>query len=142
MIIPIIVGFTGIGLSTLYTDKSVFSNRILTSIIVIAILGFSFLVSFNQVRGYYTYDKNLIRIAGIIQTLTGPDDKIVTDTMGDTTLLYLSNRRGFPHTTDAIDKLKKYGLKYIVTSNYETVTELKKNRTPVFQSETVHIFPL
>jgi hypothetical protein len=71
------------------------------------------------------YDARLPQIAKLINTFTQPTDTIVTDTEGDTTLLFLADRRGAPSHFRDIPELQKMGYDYFVTSKPEVVKELK-----------------
>ena len=74
--------------------------------------------------------------------MTNPDDKIVTDRTGDTTLLYLANRRGAPSIfRDPID-LKKLGYKYLITSSQDEINIMKPNFEIIFENEKFTLFKL
>jgi len=60
----------------------------------------------------------------IIQTFTKPTDKVVADRMGDTTLLYLSDRRGSPLLYREPEEMKKMGYRYILTDKKEIMEKL------------------
>ncbi|OGK28898.1 hypothetical protein A3D06_02460 [Candidatus Roizmanbacteria bacterium RIFCSPHIGHO2_02_FULL_40_9] len=142
MIIPALVMFCGKGLTVLMAEKKVFTSQIFSAIVILCILAFSWFISYFKVRDYYAFDPNLIRIAGIIKTVTSPGDKIVTDTIGDTTILYLSGRKGYPAVTKDLDEIKKDGLSYFVTMNKSVADEIRKKKNPYFESDAVYIFKL
>jgi len=49
----------------------------------------------------------------------------VTDRSGDTTLLYLSDRKGAPAVYKSIEELTELGYRYLVTSNEGMKEDLK-----------------
>lgn len=100
----------GLGINSLFTNTKTFINPFLCVILIIFILAFAWFFSFYKVRDFYYYPPELPQIAKIIRTLTPPNAKIVTDRMGDTTLLYLIDRKGSPGLNKGLKELKKYGL--------------------------------
>ena len=124
LLLPPIAIFIGLGANTLLKDKNYFSVLISFPVIIV-IFCFSFYFSFYKVRDYYNTPNDLTQIAMVIMKLTHEDDKIVTDRMGDTTLLYLANRRGAPAIYKDPQELKSMGYKYLVTSNRERIEDYK-----------------
>jgi hypothetical protein len=121
-----------------------FITPLFSLILVVAIFLFSFLVSFDHVKNYYNYSNDLVNISQIIKDLTKADDKIITDTVGDTTLLYLSERKGSPAPYNDLPTLKKKGYAYFVTLSNEVAdqVELETNYEIVFQNEKFTLFKL
>ena len=80
----------------------------------------------------------------IIKDLTRKEDKIVTDTIGDTTLLYLSERRGSPAVYADLGVLKNKGYSYFVTLNKELTQQILKetNFSLIFENDKFSIFRL
>ncbi len=111
---------------------------------VAGIVIMSFLFSYFRVKDYYQYPTDMPQIARIIETLTDPDDKIITDTTGDTTLLYLANRRGSPVQFKELPELQKMGYNYIVTFETEKIARLKEEGLypVVFENDKLAIFSL
>jgi hypothetical protein len=144
LIFPALAIFTGLGVDLLFAQPKIFINPFLSTVLVIAVLATSWFFSYYQVRDYYQYSPDLLKIAKIIKTLTLPEDKIVTDTLGDTTLLYLSERKGYPAPIENFDRLKDKGLKYFVTMQTEVIQSLKKtNQYPlIFENDKFAIFEL
>ena len=58
-------------------------------------------------------------------TFTRPQDKIVTDRIGDTTLLYLADRKGAPAVYKEVGELIQLGYSYIVTDKKDFASNLK-----------------
>lgn len=144
LILPAVAIFIGLGVDFVYKNNKYFINPLLMILASLAIFGFSFFISYYQVRNYYNYSKDLISIANIVRDLTKKDDKIVTDTIGDTTLLYLSQRRGAPSVYKDFVELQKDGYKYFVTLKKEVVNDLKSKEQfeLVFENEKFAIFKL
>ncbi|OGK56953.1 hypothetical protein A3J15_03300 [Candidatus Roizmanbacteria bacterium RIFCSPLOWO2_02_FULL_38_10] len=141
-ILPALAIMTGVGFGAIITEKRIFSNRILIIITMIIIFGFSFAFSYYKVKDYYSTDPNLIKIAKIINTVTPPNAKIVTDRDGDTTLLYLADRKGVAAVYEDLSIFKNKGFKYFVTLHEEIATEVKKQYKTIFENDQVFIFKL
>lgn len=142
-ILPAVALFIGVGVSTIYENKKFFFHSLITSVIVIALFGLSFFFSFYKVRDYYTYPTELPQIANIVKTLTNEQDTIVTDRLGDTTLLYLTERKGAASIYKDPPELKKLGYKYLVTLHEDLIKDLKgKKYKVVFENNTFAMFEL
>ena len=142
LILPALAIFLGVGIDTVFQNKKIFSPFI-SYLGVFIILAFSWFFSFYNVRNFYNYSAELIQTANIIKSLTPPGDLIVTDTTGDTTLLYLSDRRGAPAVYKDPLELQKLGYKFITTNNAGMVNQLTENNFElVFQNEKLAIFKL
>ncbi|HLL61068.1 MAG TPA: glycosyltransferase family 39 protein, partial [Candidatus Nitrosocosmicus sp.] len=105
MILPSLAIFCGIGINFIFNKQKLFSSILLNIVTVVFILISSFYFSYFKVKDYYAYNYDLVNIAKIINTLTSQEDHIITDTNGDTTLLYLSDRKGYPAITDELSIL-------------------------------------
>lgn len=141
LIFPALAIFSGLGIAYLYESKKTI-NQFFLSIVVFILMAFSWFFSYYQVKDYYNYSSELIQEGKIIASLTRPEDKIVTDRMGDTTLLYLSNRRGSPSIYKSPDELKKAGYSYLVTSSREQIESMKPEFKVIFENEKFTIFEL
>ncbi len=142
LILPALALFVGIGAQTLIHIQKNTVSKSIAFLGILFILTFSLLMSFYKVRDYYHNDVNTLRAAKIIQTLTDPNDLIVTDTLGDTTLLYLADRKGYPTVTKTLEEIKKDGISYFVTSKKDVIDDVKKIYPAVFESDTLYIFSL
>lgn len=144
IIFPILSLFVGLGIESLLTTKKLFINRFFLINFVIFIYLFSFYFSYTKVKNFYSVSFSLVNFASIIRSLTKEEDLILTDTTGDTTLLYLSNRRGYPAVYQDIDYFKKLGVKYFVTDKKWVIEEvIKKQKLPVvFFNDQFAIFAL
>lgn len=145
LILPALAVFSGMGIAVLYENSKTFVHPFFVSIIVIGILSFSWLMSYETVKGYYGYSEQLIQTAEIINTITPKDALIITESVGDTTLLYNAHRRGMPSTADTLPKLKERGMQYFVTTSDETIAKTQKENPEyeiVFKNDDVSIFKL
>lgn len=142
LILPALAIFAGIGIDHIFKNKKVFSP-VASYIGIPIILGLSWFFSFYNVRNYYNYSTELVQTANIVSSLTAPEDLVVTDTTGDTTLLYLSGRRGAPAVYKDPVELKEKGYKFVTTNNSGMVEQLTENGFElVFQNEKFAIFKL
>src|SRR3989344_4437666 len=125
ILLPAMALMSGAGLAQLaeLPKKMVHGFILYPMILVVFCIGFLF--SYYKVKDYYYYPKDLPQIAQLIQAFTKPDDKIVTDRTGDTTLLYLADRKGAPAVYKEVSELKKLGYSFLVTSNDEMTQKLK-----------------
>jgi hypothetical protein len=143
MILPSIAIFSGIGISFLIKSEKIFINRGLNFLIVIAIVIFSAGMSYEKVKDYYHTSEDLVQIGNVLQTITPQGSIIVTDRDGDTTLLYLADRKGYPATTEPLDKLKsEHKAEYFVTGKSDVAEQVKKEYDLIFQGDNVFIFKL
>ncbi|OGK25839.1 hypothetical protein A3A46_00300 [Candidatus Roizmanbacteria bacterium RIFCSPLOWO2_01_FULL_37_13] len=142
LILPTLAIFTGLGIQFLLTIKKDLLPPLILYLIIALIFIFSFYFSFYRVRDYYNYPQDLAQIAKIIKTLSRNDDKIVTDTTGDSTLLYLSDRKGAPSLYKDPPTLQKLGYNYMIIFNKDYAEELKKDFSTVFENDKFLMFKL
>jgi hypothetical protein len=142
-ILPAIALLVGTGASVVFENRKLFYHPIISSIVVFGFFALSFFFSFYKVKDYYSYPSELPQIANVVKTLTNEDDKIVTDRTGDTTLLYLTERRGAPSIYKEPAELKKLGYTYLVTLHEDLIEKLKQERYKVvFENKTFAMFAL
>jgi len=143
IILPPLAIFTGLGITHFVSSGKNLIHPLLSYPLMIVLAVFSLFFSFYKVKDYYSYPQDLVQIAKIVNTLTKEDDKIVTDRLGDTTLLYLMNRRGAPAIYKEPDDLKKFGYQYLVTLNQDLIKQLKeKDYQVVFENDSFALFRL
>lgn len=142
LILPVLAMMIGLGVSFVFEHKKNFINPFFTSVLVFFLFIFSFYFSYYKVADYYQYSQELVQEANIINSLTQPDDKIVTDRTGDTTLLYLANRRGAPSIFKDPMDLKKLGYKYLITSSEGQIKTMKNDFEIIFENEKFTLFHL
>ncbi len=141
--LPAIALFVGVGAAYLFTIRKLFVHPIINAGVVLFVFAISLFFSFYNVRGFYDYPAELPQIAKIINILTAPTDKIVTDRLGDTTLLYLADRRGAPSIYKDPAVLAKMGYSYLATLNQGEINTLKQQKYPVvFENNQFALFKL
>lgn len=141
LILPTLGLFIGIGAGYYFRQKK--NNFVIVRLAVI--FGFfiiSALFSFYQVKDKYNEQPQLLLIADVVKSLTTKKDLIVTDSQGDTTLLYLSDRRGYPAPYRELPDLKQQGANYFVTQNLDYKNKLQGVYDLVFENNQVLIFKL
>jgi len=142
LILPVFAIMIGLGVSFVFDHKKEFINPIFMSFFIFIMFGFSFYFSYFKVINYYKYSQDLVQEANIINSLTDSKDLIVTDRTGDTTLLYLSNRRGAPAIYREPIELKKLGYKYLITSSEGEIKMMKADFEIVFENKKFTLFKL
>ncbi len=144
LILPALAVMVGTGVGLFVTQNKIFISQMVTFLVIVALFGFSFFISFYHVRGYYGFPQGQVNMARVIRDLTPQNSKIVTDTLGDTTLLYLSHREGSPSVFKSLPELQKDGYRYFVTSKGDVIEQMKKDKvyTIVFENDQFAIFSL
>lgn len=145
IILPAIAVMTGVGIHLLFDVEKKTLPRPLLFLAVLGIIGFSFIMSFETVKGYYNVDEGLLNTAELIENSTPKNALVVTDTFGDTTLLYNAHRKGMPAIADTLPNLKERGMQYFVTySNDEAQKVLGENESfeLIFSNEEVFLIKL
>ncbi len=123
--LPAVAIITGLGIAQVLNARTVFNQFLAYPVIVLTIL-ISFVVSYDKVKNFYQYPQDTVQIAKLITTFTQEDDLIVTDTDGDSTILYLADRKGSPGRNKTIAQFKEQGYSYFVTSKKNISDELKE----------------
>ncbi|MDA1317244.1 MAG: glycosyltransferase family 39 protein [bacterium] len=126
ILLPALALAAGAGLAQLAELPGKFVHGFILYPTILVVFGIGFLFSYYKVKDYYYYPKDLPQIAQLIQAFTKPTDKIVTDRTGDTTLLYLADRKGAPAVYKDIPTLQQLGYSFLITSNGEMTNELKE----------------
>ncbi len=144
VILPAVAIFVGLGVALfVQMGKKVANQTMLLASIIIIFAG-SWMFSYERVKDYYNISDSLVSTAQAINLITEEDAVIVTDTVGDTTLLYVSNRKGYPAVTEDLHDLRKRGADYFVTDKPDVIVEVKKvpDFSVVFESNKATIFKL
>ncbi len=142
LILPTLAIFTGIGINFIIENKKIF-NQILFLPLIFLIIVFSWFFSFYSIKNNYNYSNELVKQAKIINDLTKSTDKIVVDKMGDTTLLYLADRKGAPAIYKDPQELKKLGYQYLITDNQDQITNMINQQFQfIFKNNRFYIFKL
>jgi 4-amino-4-deoxy-L-arabinose transferase-like glycosyltransferase len=142
LILPVFAMMIGLGVGFVFSHKKEFINPMVVSVLIFFLFAFSFYFSYFKVADYYQYSQELVQEANIINSLTDSEDKVVTDRTGDTTLLYLANRRGAPSIFRDPKDLKKLGYKYLITSSEGEINIMKPDFKIVFENEKFTLFRL
>ena len=143
ILFPGIALAVGLGVALIIESTKTFLHPVITTPIVILLFTASILFSWYQVKGYYVIPKDLLLMANIIQTFTKPTDKIIADRMGDTTLLYLSDRKGAPLLYRTPEEMQKLGYQYILTDKREIIEMLaQKKYIKLFENNQFALFAL
>jgi len=111
-------------------------------LVILGLFMLSSLFSYYQVKNKYDEQSHLVLIADVVKSLTTQKDLIVTDSQGDTTLLYLSDRRGYPAPYKELSVLKDQGAKYFVTQDLNYKNTLLAPAELIFENDQVLIFKL
>ncbi len=144
LILPAIALFVGVGISFILNSPKSFISLYVLYPVIVGIMLFSLLMSYYRVKDFYSYSGDLPTIARVIRTLTSPTDRIVTDSTGDTTLLYLADRKGSPAVYKDLHELKKSGYSYFVTMNGQVIEQVKlvPDFHVVFENDKFALFKL
>lgn len=143
MAFPGIALAVGLGAALIVETTKTFIHPVFTTPIIVVLFSVSFLFSWYQVKGYYVIPQDMLLMAKIIQTFTKPTDKIVADRMGDTTVLYLSDRKGAPLLYRTPEEMQTMGYSYILTDKKETVAQLdEKKYVKLFENNQFALFKL
>lgn len=144
IILPAIAIFCGLGIDFLWQLRKNLIKPVYLIAILLIVFSASIFFSYYTIREFYKVPNDLVVIAKIIRTISRPEDKIITDRSGDTTLLYLADRKGWPAYSENLDYLKGKDYKFFITANKDIITEFKKNKIhkPVFENEQFTIFAL
>ncbi|MFA6005354.1 MAG: glycosyltransferase family 39 protein [Patescibacteria group bacterium] len=141
MITPMLAVLVGVGVGWFLKQRK-WGLLAFRFAVVLVIFGMSIFFSYNQISGYYNQSEDLVLIAEVIDSFTNKNDIIVTDTEGDTTLLYLSSRRGYPAPYREFAELKKQGAKYFATQALSYKPKLIKTYKLLFENDKVLLFAL
>ncbi len=143
IVFPGIAIAVGLGVALIIESTKTFLHPVLTMPIVIIIFVASFFFSWFQVQPYYDVPQDLLLMAKIIQTFTRPTDKVIADRMGDTTLLYLADRKGSPLLYREPSEMQKMGYTYILTDKREIINKLISEKyQKLFENSQFALFAL
>jgi len=145
VIFPPLAMFAGIGIALFLKDRKSFLHPIIIFPAIVMLATLSIMFSYYyKVKDFYTYPEDLNQMAKILDVFTQPTDKVITDRLGDTTLLYLADRRGAPMLYKTIEQLRADGYTYYMTDKKEIIADLKtKKQYPVlFENSQFALFKL
>lgn len=140
---PAIALAIGLGVGLIIESTKTFLHPLLAMPMVLLLFTASFLFSWYQVKGYYAIPQDLILMAKIIKTFTSPTDKVIADRMGDTTLLYLSDRKGAPLLYREPEEMRQMGYSYVLTDKREIIEKLiLLEKEKLFENSQFALFAL
>ncbi len=144
ILFPALALFIGLGFHYIHKSHKTLLHPAFISVTLIAITALSWFFSYYKVRDFYGYPNDLVQIARIVKTITRPNDLIITDRYGDTTLLYLMERKGSPALHKPIADLRNEGYRYLVVTVPETITKMKEEEqlSTVFENDKFALFRL
>ncbi len=144
LILPALALMTGLGISALIKNQKNYFTPWIIYPILTAVFLFSLAMSYYKVKDNYSYPADLVQIANIIRTLTKEQDLVITDRHGDTTLLYLANRRGSPVLYKELPQLKQDGYIFFITMEKDTIEKVKKEYQydVMFENDKFALFKL
>ena len=118
VIMPVIALYMGFGATYILGFlKRYVANQVALSIVFI-LIGLSLFFSWQQVKDYFNINNISVVIAGkAVDDLTPKNSKIVAPYNGDTTLLYYTNRKGWPSFEKPLPELVEMGADYLVLVN-------------------------
>lgn len=143
LIIPTLAVFFAKGIDFIFDKRDLFNSWISVSTIAVSI---AFMLSFGwfAVRDYYSIQHpNLLAAGEAVDQLTPKNAKVVAPYGGDTTLLYYTNRKGWPVFDRSFKAFKKAGASFIAFAD-PTIEELnlKTLFEPVIITPQYAIFDL
>lgn len=127
IILPIICMTVGRGVIIL---ESLISKKFkpligVTSVLILYLAGI--LMSWNQVKGYYSVNHpEYISAGDAVNRLTPADSKVIAPAFGDTQFLYQTNRTGWPIGYHLEDKIAAGATHYVSTSYDDEARKLEQ----------------
>jgi hypothetical protein len=131
LILPSICILGGIGGEFLLNSGKNLSNRFVAPIILVVVIGFSFVFSWYHIRDFFNINNNSIIVAGqAVDRLTPKDSKVIANYNGDTTFLYQTKRKGWARKLiiQLIQNFKS------TTINYIRADVINENMIPLLTS--------
>lgn len=144
IILPALALLTGMGFAYFYENARSFYGKTKAIAAASLLFVFAWVFAFYKVEGNYYQGSDIPSIARTVQSLTDKNDKIVTDTGGDTTVLYAFNRKGAPAIYKTPPQLKELGYKYLFTYDGAKAQSLAReyNLRILFSSNTFTLLEL
>lgn len=124
LLIPALSIFLARGIWILFQGFPFLLPRIITIPLAIFLLGITYYLTWNEVRGLYQVNNWAIVHGGAAaDKLLAKDAIVVAPYMGDTAFLYQTNRHGFPIINSTVEEMKKdYGVTGYVSTTNDTKT--------------------
>lgn len=141
LIMPTLAIFFASGINFILDKSGELLNRYTSYAIVIVCVLFMLAFGWFKIRDYYNLQHVEVLLAGeAVDKFTPKDAKIIAPYGGDTTLLYYTNRRGWPVWDRPIQEFLKAGAQYLVfTKPKEDELNFKKYFPVVDELENEYI---
>ncbi len=117
LIIPTLAMLFGKGVDFLLSNTSQVFNRFTTYTVVLTSLGLMMAFGWYIVRDYYNVRVDAVAAGRAVDRLVPHDAKVIAPLTGDTTLLYYTNRKGWPVWDRAIREFLAGGATHMVFAN-------------------------
>lgn len=124
--LPTIALYAGLGASYLYGKMHHNTSKSLLLVGCFLLLALGWTYSWEKVHHYYYSLSDIPKFAKAVENFVKPDDLIVTDTAGDTTVLYALDRKGSPTIYGGAQQMKDDGYGYVFTYSHETARNLQR----------------
>ncbi len=143
LIMPTLAIYFGKGVDFILERKDIF-NRFISYLVIVVGVIFSLAFGWFAVRDFYSIQHPNIVVAGrAVDSLIPKDAKVVAPYGGDTTLLYYTNRKGWPVFDRSFKAFKKAGASYIVFADPSpSDLDLERLFEPVIITPQYAIFDL
>lgn len=114
--VPALAIFMAIGTKTLLDPPKDYFNKVIGSLVAVALIISIFAFSYFEVKGYYWINKPQIITAGkAADRLLPKDATVLAPYNGDAALLYQTNRHGYPITDRPLEKFVEQGTRYLIS---------------------------
>lgn len=143
ILLPIIAIFVGLGISSTLKLPSSHFNRLITYCLLLIACAFALAFSWFHVRDYFNINNPAIVAAGLAaDKLTPPDSKIIAPYMGDTALLYQTNRQGWPIGGLIQQRISQGATHYLTTTYDDEARDLASRCTVLDQTDQYTLIDL
>ncbi len=134
---------TGLGINNMLRNHTCFAHPTINFIVVPLVIVMGYHLSHEHIKYRYEHSSTIVQMADIVEDFTDIDDRIATQTDGESTLLYLANRTGRSKIDMPLEKLVEKGYTHVViTQTTDKNAARKQYGAPVFENETFALFAL
>ena len=117
LIVPTLAMLFGRGVDFLLTHTSQVFNRLTTYAVILVSFGLMTAFGWYIVRDYYNVRVDAVEAGRAVDRLVPKDAKVIAPLTGDTTLLYYTNRKGWPAWERSIAEFLDAGVTHMVFVN-------------------------
>lgn len=130
LLTPALSIFVARGIWLLIKGIPIFLPRIVTIPLAIFLLGITYFLTWNEIKGLYQVNNwAIVRAGEAAQELIPKDEIVVAPYMGDTAFLYQVNRSGFPLIITTAEEMKRdYKVNFLVSTTKDTKTSWLMNK--------------